>query len=78
MKKLILFITAVFICLSVKAQQLPELETFTLKNGLKIYFLKYGKIEAITVFVVVNSGKKNETPGQQGYNGLVANLVFAG
>jgi len=61
-----------------KAQEIPALETFTLKNGLKIYFLKYGKIEAMNVSIVINSGKKNETPGQQGYNNLTANLVTQG
>jgi predicted Zn-dependent peptidase len=28
--------------------------------------------------VMINSGKKNETPGQQGYNSLVANLALKG
>lgn len=60
------------------AQDAPTLETYTLKNGLKIYLIKYGKIEALNISVMINSGKKNETPGQQGFNGLTANLILKG
>lgn len=60
------------------AQEIPTLETFTLKNGLKVYFLKYGKIKAMHVKLIINSGKKNETPGQQGYNSIASNLVLQG
>lgn len=63
---------------SVRAQEAPTLENFTLKNGLKVYFIKYGKIEAINVSVIINSGKKNETPYQQGYNSITANLILEG
>lgn len=76
MKKIIYFLLILPTLLA--AQQIPQLETFSLKNGLKVYFLKYGTIEAMNVKVVINSGKKNETPGQQGYNGLVADLIMQG
>ena len=77
MKKL-LYIFFVALSISTKAQEIPTLENYSLKNGLKVYFIKYGKIEAINVSVVINSGKKNETPGQQGYNSLIANLILQG
>lgn len=60
------------------AQEIPTLENFTLKNGLKIYFIKYGKIEAVNINLIINSGKKNEVPGQQGYNDIVANIILEG
>lgn len=65
-------------CLSFSAQEIPVLETYNLKNGLKVYFLKYGKIEAMNISVIINSGKKNETPGQQGYNNLTAEMTLLG
>lgn len=60
------------------AQESLNLETFVLRNGLKVYFIKYGKIEAINVKLMINSGKKNETPGQQGYSNLTAELLLEG
>lgn len=63
---------------SIFAQELPKLETFTLKNGLKVYVMKYGKMEAMNVRLLVNSGRKNETPGQQGYGELTAGLLLEG
>jgi zinc protease len=77
MKKLILA-SLLLACINLWAQETPTIENFTLKNGLKVYFIKYGKIEAINVSVIINSGKKNETPGQQGYNDITANLILEG
>ena len=74
-------ITVVFlimISLAFKAQVIPTYETFNLKNGLKVYLLQYGKIPAINVKLVLNTGKVNETPGQQNYSDLVANAILMG
>jgi zinc protease len=60
------------------AQEIPQLETYTLKNGVKIYLMKYGKIPAINVRFVINTGEKNEAPGQQGYGELAAKLLLQG
>lgn len=60
------------------AQEVPTLETYTLKNGLKIHLMKYGKVEAINVRFVVNTGEKNEIPGQQGYCEMVSTLLLQG
>ena len=60
------------------AQGTPSLETFTLKNGLKVYMIKYGKIEAVHLELSVNCGKKNEVPGQQGFNNMVSSLLLKG
>jgi predicted Zn-dependent peptidase len=78
MKNIITSIITLCLVFSIKAQEAPTLETYSLKNGLKIYFIKYGKIEAMNFSLIINSGKKNETPGQQGYNNLTANLVLQG
>lgn len=60
------------------AQEIPQLETYSLKNGLKIYLLKYGKIPAVNVRFIINTGKKNETPGQQGYSEITASMLLEG
>lgn len=76
--KNLLIILSLTIGIFAQAQESATMETFTLKNGLKLYFIKYGKIEAVNISIIINSGKKNETPGQQGYNNLTANLVLMG
>lgn len=78
MIKLIRPFLLLFTSLGIQAQEAPTLENLTLKNGLKVYFIKYGKIEAIHISVIINSGKKNETPGQQGYTDITANVILEG
>lgn len=78
MKKTVFLLFFILLYRPGQSQSTPELETFTLKNGLKVFFIKYGKIEAVHVSIVVNSGKKNEVPGQQGYNGITAQMVLKG
>ena len=68
----------IMISLAIKAQVIPTFETFNLKNGLKVYLLQYGKIPAINVKLVLNTGKVNETPGQQNYSDIVANAILMG
>ncbi|MES2763678.1 MAG: pitrilysin family protein [Bacteroidota bacterium] len=63
---------------SVNAQIIPVYETFSLKNGLKVYLLQYGNIPAINVKLVLNTGKVNETPGQQNYSDIVSNAILMG
>lgn len=77
MKKIstLLLILSLF---NLKAQIIPTYETFTLKNGLKVYLLQYGNIPAINVKLVLNTGKVNETPGQQNYSDIVLNALFMG
>ena len=70
-----LFTFAFFIA---KSQVVPSYETFNLKNGLKVYLLQYGNIPAINVKLVLNTGKVNETPGQQNYSDIVSNAILMG
>ncbi len=76
--KRILF--AILMCAAtvISAQEVPTLETYTLKNGLKIYLMQYGKIPAVSVRFIVNSGRKNEIPGQQGYCALTGTMLLRG
>lgn len=77
MKKIILCLLT-FTCCVVTAQIVPLYETFNMKNGLKVYLLQYGNIPAINVKLVLNTGKVNETPGQQNYSDMVANAILMG
>lgn len=76
--KSIIAIALSFICLGLKAQEVPTLESYSLKNGLKVYLMQYGKIPAVNVQFIINSGKKNETPGQQGYSSICATMLLKG
>ncbi len=74
-------IAVLFICLislELAAQEVPTLESYSLKNGLKVYLMQYGKIPAVNVQFIINSGKKNETPGQQGYSSICATMLLKG
>ncbi len=77
MKKLIFILCSWFVSVAY-AQDLPQLETYTLKNGVKVYLMQYGKIPAVNVKFVINTGEKNEAPGQQGYCGITANMLLKG
>ena len=78
MIKKILSITFCILFFVARAQEVPQLESYSLKNGLKIYLLQYGKIPAVNVRFIINTGKKNETPGQQGYSEITATMLLKG
>lgn len=73
-----IFVLFMMICMLATAQITPTYETFNLKNGLKVYLLQYGNIPAINVKLVLNTGKVNETPGQQNYSDIVSNAILMG
>jgi zinc protease len=77
MKKILVVIFSIVVSL-VYSQDAPALETYTLKNGVKIYLLQYGRIPAVNVRFVINTGEKNESPGQQGYCGITAKMLLKG
>ncbi len=77
MKKIGLLFLLLF-TITIKAQVVPTYETFSLKNGLKVYLLQYGNIPAVSVRLVLNTGKVNEAPGQQNYSEIVANAILMG
>lgn len=78
MRKQIALFVLMMVTLCIKAQDQPTLETYSLKNGLKVHLIRYGKIEAMHLELSVNCGKKNEVPGQQGYNSMVASMLLKG
>ena len=62
----------------ISAQNFPEIQTFTLKNGLRVFLLPFGQIPSCSVQLLVNCGRKNETPGQQDYSQLAADCLGFG
>ncbi len=77
MKKILPLVCSLLVFV-VSAQEIPTLETYTLKNGLKIHLMQYGKIQAVNVRFVINTGRKNEIPGQQGYSEITASMLLRG
>src|SRR5690349_18883771 len=77
MKKIfsIVLIALLSVC---SAQEIPTLESYTLRNGLKIHLMHYGKIPAINVRFIINTGQKNEIPGQQGYSEITSTMLLMG
>jgi len=67
-----------FVSFTINAQVTPTYETFSLKNGLRVYLLQYGNIPAVNVKLVLNTGKVNEVPGQQNLSEIVANAMLMG
>jgi zinc protease len=53
-------------------------EQYDLKNGLQVTLIDYGTVDATTINVFVNVGKKNETPGNQGISGFTAEALTFG
>ena len=77
MKKILSIVCGLMVFMT-SAQEVPTLETYTLKNGLKVHLMQYGKIPAINVRFVINTGRKNESPGQQGYSEITASMLLRG
>jgi zinc protease len=77
MKKIIAISFSVFVA-NVFSQEVPQMESYSLKNGVKVYLMQYGKIPAVSVKFIINSGKKNETPGQQEYSYITAAMLLKG
>lgn len=73
-----LAVALISLAIGLKAQIIPAYETYTLKNGLKVYLLQYGKIPAVNMKLVLNTGKANETPGQQNFSNIVADAMLMG
>lgn len=78
MKKIVFILSLALCFIGAIGQEIPTLETYTLKNGLKVYLMQYGKIDAINVKLMVNTGEKNEVPGQQGYAEITAEMLLRG
>jgi predicted Zn-dependent peptidase len=78
MTKLISVIVLLLSAFILNAQVVPTYEVFNLKNGLKVYLIQYGKIPAINVKLVLNTGKVNEAPGQQNFSSIVSNAILMG
>ena len=76
--KQITFLIFIALFFSSKAQVVPTYETFSLKNGLKVFLLQYGNIPAINVKLILNTGKVNEAPGQQNYSDIVSSAMLMG
>ena len=75
----ILFIFYLLISISVEAQTLrAEPDIYKLKNGMEIIFIPTGTLPVTSVHIFINTGKKNEIPGQQGLADLTLTALLYG
>ncbi|CAN5318796.1 hypothetical protein BH09BAC5_BH09BAC5_07940 [soil metagenome] len=56
----------------------PDVERYKLQNGLTVIFADYGDLPVTSLSFFINTGKKSETPGQQGLSDLTANSLTLG
>lgn len=56
----------------------PAVETYTLKNGMKISLVPYGSIPKVAIQAVVRAGSLNEKAGQRWISDVVASLLKEG
>jgi len=59
------------------SQEIPLQDTFTLGNGLKVHLLQYGNDSILSLKLVINGGKKNESECQVGYSEIIQRLINA-
>lgn len=64
-----------FFSLKVFSQEQPSLDTFNLRNGLKVYLLNYAHDSILNVKLVIDGGQKNERSCQVGYSAIIQNLI---
>ncbi|HEY0462003.1 MAG TPA: pitrilysin family protein [Pyrinomonadaceae bacterium] len=61
-----------------KAFVFPAVETYTLKNGMKVSIVPYGSVPKVAIQAFVRSGSLNEKPGQRWISDVVAALLKEG
>ena len=61
-----------------KAFVFPAVETYTLKNGMKVSLVPYGSVPKVAVQAFVYTGALNEKPGQRWISDVVASLLKEG
>src|SRR6218665_1129354 len=57
------------------ALEIPQLDTLTLNNGLKVFLLQQDEGADLNIRLVINGGKKNETACQVGYSEIIQRLL---
>lgn len=57
------------------AQELPQLDTMVLGNGLRICLLPCGASPVLQLRLVINGGKRDETACQVGYSEIIRQLL---
>jgi hypothetical protein len=58
------------------SQEIPQLDTLTLKNGLKIYLLQCGQDSMLSIRLVIDGGRKDENECEVGYSEVIRRLIY--
>ncbi|PBQ33190.1 hypothetical protein CNR22_15870 [Sphingobacteriaceae bacterium] len=70
-----LITACLLLSLKLASQEVPQLDTLVLKNGLKVCMVNYGRDSVLNVRLVINGGQKNENSCQVGYSKLIQHLI---
>jgi zinc protease len=58
--------------------QVPNLERFTLKNGLKVVFVRDSRLPLLEARLSIPAGRVSERPGEDGLSAAVSELLLQG
>src|SRR5687767_8791997 len=56
----------------------PAVETYSLKNGMKVTLVPYGSVPKVAIQAMIRSGSLNEKPGQRWISDVVAAMLKEG
>ncbi|MBL7931695.1 MAG: insulinase family protein [Bacteroidia bacterium] len=73
--KLLLFLLLFVLSVPSYSEERPQLDTFQVNTGLKIYFLKYGADSLLHIKLVIKGGKRNENKCEVGYSEIIRRLL---
>ena len=63
---------------SAQGQEAPEVQHFTLENGLEVLLAPDHKVPKVGLTLVYRVGGMNEPPGRSGFAHLFEHLMFSG
>ncbi len=64
--------------ISAKAQKIPGVQTFTLRNGMKFLVLEDFSIPNANMYIFYKVGSRNEHPGITGLSHFFEHMMFNG
>lgn len=73
--KVVLFVLLFALKVCGYSQERPQLDTFRLNTGLKVYLLQYGKDSLLQLKLVIKGGKRNENKCEVGYSEIIQKLL---
>ncbi len=73
----LVILLCLFFSIHLQAQEVPQLDTFVLNNGMKLYLLQCDGDADLNVKLIINGGKINENECEVGYSEIIRGLINA-